>query len=158
MAWINRGTTPEYMTQARAFFWRALELDFCKCRGAGWDRFGRRYNEHHPYERDPCLHAITSASMPASSSSRSRRALSKAFHGAEANEPRPSVMSSSLIGRWCVRGDLKLPGELTPWSGSLSVRSMNARTSRPTTIPFIRQNGCFDESHPKSAILDRGER
>jgi TolB-like protein/Tfp pilus assembly protein PilF len=27
MAWINRGTTPEYMTQARGFFERALELD-----------------------------------------------------------------------------------------------------------------------------------
>ncbi len=27
MAWINRGTTPEYMTQARSFFERALELD-----------------------------------------------------------------------------------------------------------------------------------
>jgi len=27
MAWINRGTTPEYMTQARSFFGRALELD-----------------------------------------------------------------------------------------------------------------------------------
>src|SRR5271154_5231744 len=27
MAWINRGTTPEYMTQARGFFERALGLD-----------------------------------------------------------------------------------------------------------------------------------
>ena len=27
MAWINRGTTPEYVTQARGFFDRALELD-----------------------------------------------------------------------------------------------------------------------------------
>jgi TolB-like protein/class 3 adenylate cyclase/Tfp pilus assembly protein PilF len=27
MAWINRGTTPQYMTQARGFFERALELD-----------------------------------------------------------------------------------------------------------------------------------
>ena len=27
MAWINRGTTPEYMTQARDFFERALEFD-----------------------------------------------------------------------------------------------------------------------------------
>jgi TolB-like protein/class 3 adenylate cyclase/Tfp pilus assembly protein PilF len=27
MAWINKGTTPEYMTQARGFFERALELD-----------------------------------------------------------------------------------------------------------------------------------
>ena len=29
MAWINRGTTPEHMTQARGFFERALELDPC---------------------------------------------------------------------------------------------------------------------------------
>jgi TolB-like protein len=27
MAWVNRGMTPEYMTQARGFFERALELD-----------------------------------------------------------------------------------------------------------------------------------
>jgi TolB-like protein len=27
MAWINKGTTPDYMTQARGFFERALELD-----------------------------------------------------------------------------------------------------------------------------------
>jgi hypothetical protein len=29
---------------------------------------------------------------------------------------------------------------------------------RLAIFSFIRQNGCFDESHPKCAVLDRGER
>ena len=44
MAWLNKGLTPEHLTQARGFFERALALDPRQCRSAG--RHGSRRSDN----------------------------------------------------------------------------------------------------------------